>query len=162
MKNKVTIMTAAACLLIGSGVAAYAQSGHGGSGNNSRPSRPGYNRMAPSVPRMIPPRENTSPRQNTSMSEYEKYGLSYNREKRGYYYNDKTVGLFADRLGRRITFLNQKGEIHLKATRDRNGNLTGLAELSDAEYDEIIAEIKIIRSELRSRMERTFPQRRSR
>ena len=167
MKRKVTITSVvlAVCLMVGSGVAAYAHPWHGGPGNNSRPSWPswpGYNRMAPPSSRMMPPGVRTPPRTNTSMSAYEQYGLSFNREKRGYYYNGKLVGLFSDKQGRGITFLSQRGEIHVKSIRDSNGKLTGLAELTTEEYNEIIAEMNAARAKMKQRMERQFPDMRSR
>ena len=87
------------------------------------------------------------------MSAYESYGLSYNETNRGYFYNGKLVGLFVDKQGRGITYLSQNGEIHVKVIRNDTGNLIGLAELSAGEYNEIVAEMDVLRDDLYARME---------
>lgn len=88
----------------------------------------------------------------TDMSAYEQYGLAYDEAKGGWCYDGKLVGLFVDKQGRGITFLNQDGEVHIKAIRDGSGNLTGLAELSADEYAAIISEMDAMRADMQEQM----------
>ena len=78
---------------------------------------------------------------------YEKFGLTYNREKEAYCYNDKIIGIFVNEQGRGFWVLNQSGEIHVKAVRDSAGSVINIAELSPTEY----AEIEIALEELDAR-----------
>jgi hypothetical protein len=132
------------CVLIGIGVAAYAQP------PDIRPPEVFGNLPRPILPEINLPEINAN---MANMSVYERYGLSYNQEKGAYFYNGKTVGLFVDRQGRGIYLLNQNGEVNVKAVRDSNGNLTGLTELSAAEYTEIVTEMDTRMAELHERME---------
>ena len=138
------ITAIAVCLLFGSGIAANAQV-------FVPPFPPGFGN-----PRIIRPPVINKPEINiypVDMSAFESYGLSYNEARRGYLYDGKLVGLFVDRQGRGITYLNRNGEIHVKVDRDNTGNLIGITELSDSEYKEITAEIDTMREDLNARME---------
>jgi len=94
------------------------------------------------------------------MCGYEQLGLLYNQEKGGYCYNGKLVGLFVDKHGRGITFLNRNGEVHIKAVRDNGLKLTGFAELGDSEYNEIVSEIDRFRGRIEERRNELEQQRR--
>lgn len=87
------------------------------------------------------------------MSAYEQYGLVYDQAKGGWCYDGKLVGLFVDTQVRGITFLHQDGEVHVKAIRDENGNLTGLAELGTDESDAIIAELDALKADMQRHMD---------
>jgi hypothetical protein len=87
------------------------------------------------------------------MAVYEKYGLSYDREKGAYCYDNKVVGFFVDEQGRGRVFLSPGGEVHVTVLRDAEGNITGLARLSAAEYDEILEEIDAAQLAVNERME---------
>ena len=102
-------------------------------------------------PEINPPRINS---RAADMSVYEQFGLSYDREKRGFFYNGKLVGLFVDRQGRGITYLSRNGEIHVKVVRGDNGNLSALTELPSDEYNEITARIDSFKADITGRMER--------
>ena len=92
------------------------------------------------------------------LSAYEQFGLTYNDEKGGYFYENKPVGLLADRQGRGLIYLSQNGEIHVKAIRN-SGQLTGLTELSAEEYNAIAAEMDAIRSSLNAKIEQLAVER---
>ena len=142
MKRTATIATV--CILLGGSVAAFAHPFH------IPPPRvlgnfPEYRRpmiILPEIDKGI-----------ANMSAYERFGLSYNQEKNGYCYDGKLIGLFVDRQGRGITFLNRSGEVNVKAVRDNSGNLTGLAELSTNEYNEVVAEMDTRRVDIDARLE---------
>lgn len=75
------------------------------------------------------------------ISECEQFGLIYDSALDGYCYNGKLVGFFIDEGSNfRTTSLNNKGEIHIKTVRNENNELIGLAELTEDEYNQVIAE----------------------
>lgn len=92
----------------------------------------------------------------TDMSAYEQYGLTYDESKGGWTYEGKLVGVFVDKYGKGITVLSKDGEVHLKAVRDENGNLTGIDELTDEQYSVIMAEIEKIRDNLKARLDEKY------
>ena len=151
MKRKVAVVVVVMAVLglIGSSVMVYAHP-HGLSMPRSLDSIPGIN-----LPRIELPVINVP---MASMSAYEGFGLSYNSEKGGYCYNGKLVGLFVDLQGRGITYLNRDGEINIKAIRNNNGTLIGLAELSAAEYSEIVSETDSLTAEMDALRERLMAQ----
>lgn len=87
-----------------------------------------------------------------NMSAYEQYGLVYDESKGGYCYGDKLVGLLVDPQGRGISYLNKNGEVHVKAIRNENGELTGLAELSEDEYNKVVTELDGMKSDMQEHM----------
>ena len=92
------------------------------------------------------------------MLEYEQYGLQYNEEQRGDFFDGKLVGLFIDRQGVGVIFLHLDGGIHVRAVRDENGRLTGLAELGTNEYNDVIAGLGELQTELQNEMETQLNQ----
>ena len=92
------------------------------------------------------------------MLEYEQYGLQYNEEQRGYFFDGKSVGLFIDRQGVGVIYLHLDGGIHVRAARDENGRLTGLAELGANEYNDVIAGLGELQTELQNEMEKQLNQ----
>jgi hypothetical protein len=89
-----------------------------------------------------------------NMVVYEKYGLTYDRTKEAYCYNNKIIGLLVDRDGIGIQFINPSGEIHIRAVRDATGKITGLAELTPDEYTKVIDEIDAMQIAINERMEK--------
>jgi hypothetical protein len=87
-----------------------------------------------------------------NMSAYEQYGLVYDESKGGYCYGDKLVGLLVDPQGRGISYLNKNGEVHVKAIRNENGEITGLAELSEDEYNKVVTELDGMKSDMQEHM----------
>ncbi|NLU51775.1 MAG: hypothetical protein GXX10_02775 [Clostridiaceae bacterium] len=98
----------------------------------------------------------------TDMSAYEPYGLTYDEGKDGWYYEGKLVGVFVDKDSKGIVVLSRKGEVHLKALRDENGNLTGLTELTDEEYALISSQLEKMRDDLADLMDEVFENMESR
>jgi hypothetical protein len=87
-----------------------------------------------------------------NMSAYELYGLVYDESLGGYCYGDKLVGFLVDPQGRGISYLNKNGEVHVKAIRNENGELTGLAELSEDEYNKVVTELDGMKSDIQEHM----------
>ena len=141
---KRTVLLTALCILLGSSAAIFAHPFHipppRGLGNFPRFHLPEI--RVPDIHRSA-----------ADMSVYEQFGLSYNQGKNGYCYNGKLIGLFVDRQGRGITFLNSNSEVHVKAVRDNSGKLTGIEELSANEYSEIVAEMDARRADINVRLE---------
>lgn len=101
-------------------------------------------------------------KEKADMSVYEPFGLVYDEEKGGYWYDGKRVGLFADEQGRGISFLSINGQVHLKAVRDESGELTGLVELSEDEYGEITDQMQAKLDDMRPGMEERMNEMRQR
>jgi hypothetical protein len=82
-------------------------------------------------------------------------GLSTTRAKAataGYCYGDKLVGLLVAPQSRGISYLNKNGEVHVKAIRNENGEITGLAELSEDEYNKVVTELDGMKSDMQEHM----------
>lgn len=136
------------CIALGSGVAAYA------AGGTEFPSSGGLNsrfdfeniqaEMQTNIQEM---REKAS-----DMSAYEQYGLTSDEAKGGWCYDGKLVGLFVDKQGRGISYLSGSGEVHVRAVRNESGELTGLALLSEDEYNAIVAELDGLKYEMQTHM----------
>jgi len=77
----------------------------------------------------------------TQMVVYKNYGLVYDRAKEAYCYNNKIVGFFIDDQINRSTYLHPAGEINIKVNRDLTGKITGITELTTAEYDKIVEDL---------------------
>lgn len=87
------------------------------------------------------------------MAVYENYGLIYDSAKSAYCYQGKIVGLLADEQARGKIFLSPAGQVHLTVTRDTYGKITGLLELSRAEYEEIVTALDAQQVALRKMMQ---------
>lgn len=69
---------------------------------------------------------------------YEKYGLTYDEDQDMFFYNGKTVKYFYDQLNDKSSYyfiMRPKGEISLKALRDKANELTGITVISNTEAD---------------------------
>lgn len=76
---------------------------------------------------------------------YEKYGLTYDQKTDSFYYDGKLVRYFSDKLnssGTYNSFTRSNGVIDLKAVRNANYELTGIAPVSQEEYDKSTQSIK--------------------
>lgn len=76
---------------------------------------------------------------------YEKYGLTYDQKTDSFYYDGKLVRYFSDKLnssGTYNSFTRSNGVIDLKAVRNANYELTGIASVSQEEYDRRTESIK--------------------
>ena len=147
MKKALVTGALALTLLVGGSMTAYAAF-------PAQPSIRGINNQSGiSLPIIQTPEVDESA---ADMSAYEKYGLTYSEAKGGYCYDGKLVGLFVDTQGRGITFLNQNGETNVKAVRDSNGSLTGLAVLTAEEYQAIISDMNAKASEIETQLRNLF------
>lgn len=71
-------------------------------------------------------------------SVYKDYGLTYEPKTDSFYYNGKLVRRFSDKLNadnQYITFVRDNDGIDLRAVRNGSYELTGITEVSQAEYD---------------------------
>lgn len=71
-------------------------------------------------------------------SEYEKYGLTYDKITNNFYYEGKSVSFFVDKLDEKGTynfFTRPNGDIALKAVRNSDNELMGISSVSKEEYD---------------------------
>jgi beta-lactamase regulating signal transducer with metallopeptidase domain len=69
---------------------------------------------------------------------YAQYGLTYDQDTDSFYYGGKLVRYFADKLNANSnynTFTRANGVVDLKAVRNSNYELTGIAPVSQEEYD---------------------------
>lgn len=71
---------------------------------------------------------------------YEKYGLIYNKEKDMLFYNGESVKLFIDEKDKGASFFvtRPNGSISIKASRNQDAELIGIALMSDEEYHKLI------------------------
>ncbi len=80
---------------------------------------------------------------------YEKYGLTYDKETDNFYYNGKLVRYFSDKLdadGAYNAFTRPDGVVDLKAVRNADYELTGIAPVSKEEYDKHTESMKNARN----------------
>lgn len=84
---------------------------------------------------------------------YAEYGLNYDQEKNSFYYKGQQVRFFADLLdnnGTYKSFTRPNGVIDLKAMRNKKNELTGIAVVSQEEYDQRTASIKRAQATLKT------------
>ncbi|QUH29972.1 M56 family metallopeptidase [Vallitalea guaymasensis] len=71
---------------------------------------------------------------------YEKFGLTYNEDEDKFYYNNKTVKCFFDKLSDEKNYyfiIRPSGELNLKALRNKNNELIGITLVSKHEVEKI-------------------------
>lgn len=76
---------------------------------------------------------------------YEKFGLTYNEDEDNFYYNNKTVKCFFDKLSDEKNYyfiIRPSGELNLKALRNRNNELIGITLVSKQEVEKIFGSTK--------------------
>ncbi|WP_331620041.1 hypothetical protein, partial [Vallitalea guaymasensis] len=76
---------------------------------------------------------------------YEKFGLTYNEDEDKFYYNNKTVKCFFDKLSDEKNYyfiIRPSGELNLKAIRNKSNELIGITLVSKHEAEKIFGSTK--------------------
>ncbi len=81
---------------------------------------------------------------------YEPYGMSYNQENDRFFYNGQIVRYFKDEISTENTnsFFFEDGVVDIEPIRDASGALTGVKQLSDADFQMRTQKQEAIRQEL--------------
>ena len=82
-------------------------------------------------------------------SVYEPYGMTYDKEKDRFFYDNQVVRYFKDQINTENTnsFFFEDGVVDVEPIKDTNGNLTGLKQSSDADFKSRTEKQEKIKSE---------------